>query len=150
MEFRQSESAFSEPFPPSPDSTLLSLGFNQVEIGNRGPWGWPGLGCGVEWSNCSDKGLMWSPLWSLSGGWGRILGFYSSISLLLEIRVCKKWWCKKKRWPELTLLQLCSLGSCFQTYSKWKPYHTKVNVTHVCDLYSLKCLCHSPGQPLQY
>lgn len=52
----------SPPPQPSPDSAALSLGFNQVEIGNRGLWGWQGSGCRVEWNNCSDKGLMRSRL----------------------------------------------------------------------------------------
>ena len=50
-----------------------------MEIGNRGLWGWSGLGCRVEWSNCSDKGLMLSPLWCLSGGicWDFTVAFHS-------------------------------------------------------------------------
>lgn len=58
---------------------------------------------------------------------------------------------KIKRWPELTLSQLCSLSAFRRTKNENHITKvTKVNVMHVYDLYSLKCVCHSPGQPLKY
>lgn len=93
-------------FPP--DSTLLSLGLNQVEIGNGGLWGRSGLGCRGEWSNCSDKGLMLSPLWCSSGG----------ICWDFTVAFSPHYFCAHQN---SQILQLC------RNYAKWRPDLTDQN-----------------------